>query len=130
MEAFFSTALGSTPSLPPQSAPTSIGPSKVGASREWMRKRLLFDDPLYLVNYLYAAVVAVALYDRAHTDLDFASKFEALLRSGFDAEPQAILARMGIRLDDPSLVKAAARLLQTRTDELQQLYRTEGQPSR
>jgi hypothetical protein len=25
---------------------------------------LLFKDPLYLVNYLYAALVAVALYDR------------------------------------------------------------------
>ncbi|HEY4762646.1 MAG TPA: M3 family metallopeptidase [Candidatus Sulfotelmatobacter sp.] len=103
---------------------------EVGVSREWMRKRLLFDDPLYLVNYLYAAVVAVALYDRAHTDPDFGSKYEALLRRGFDREPQSILARMGIRLDDPSLVKAAARLLQTKTDELQQLYRAEGQPSR
>ena len=91
---------------------------------------VLFDDPLYLVNYLYAAVVAVALYDRAHTDPDFASKYEALLRRGFDADPQMILARMGIRLNDPSLVKAAARLLQTKTDELQQLYRAEGQPSR
>jgi oligoendopeptidase F len=103
---------------------------EVGASREWMRKSLLLDDPLYLVNYLYAAVAAVALYDRAHTDPDFASKYEALLRRGFDAEPQVILARMDIRLDDPSLVKAAARLLQTKTDELQQLYRAEGQPSR
>jgi oligoendopeptidase F len=103
---------------------------EVGVSHEWMRKRLLFDDPLYLVNYLYAAVVAVALYDRAHTDPDFASKYEALLRRGFDADPQVILARMGIQLDDPSLVKAAARLLQTKTDELQQLYRAEGQPSR
>ena len=102
---------------------------EVGASREWMRKSLLFDDPLYLVNYLYAAVVAVALYDRAHTDPDFASKYEALLRRGFDADSQAILARMGIRLDDPSLVKAAAHLLQTKTDELQQLYQAEGQPS-
>ena len=101
---------------------------EVGASHEWMRKRLLFDDPLYLVNYLYAAVVAVALYDRAPTDPDFASKYEALLRRGFDADPQVILARMGIRLDDPSLVKAAARLLQTKADELQQLYRAEGQP--
>lgn len=103
---------------------------EVGTSRQWMSKSLLFDDPLYLVNYLYAAVVAVALYDRAHTDPDFASKYEALLRSGFDADPQAILARMGIRLDDPSLVKAAAHLLQTKTDALQQLYQADGQPSR
>jgi oligoendopeptidase F len=69
---------------------------EVGASREWMRKPLLFNDPLYLVNYLYAAVVAVALYDRAHTDPNVASKYEALLSSGFDAQAQAILARMGI----------------------------------
>jgi oligoendopeptidase F len=95
-----------------------------------MRKTLLFDDPLYLVNYLYAAVVAVALYDRAHTDPDFASKYEALLRRGFDAEQQVILVRMGIRLDDPALFKAAASLLQTKTEELQQLYRGEGQPSK
>jgi oligoendopeptidase F len=103
---------------------------EVGASREWMRKPLLFNDPLYLVNYLYAAVVAVALYDRAHTDPNVASKYEALLSSGFDAQAQAILARMGIWLDDPSLVKAAALLLQTKTNELQQLHQAEGQPSR
>jgi hypothetical protein len=36
----------------------------VGTSRAWMSKDLLFEDPLYLVNYLYASFVAVALYDR------------------------------------------------------------------
>jgi oligoendopeptidase F len=41
---------------------------EIGAWREWMRKTLLFEDPLYLVNYLYAAVVAVAIFERAHTD--------------------------------------------------------------
>jgi oligoendopeptidase F len=50
---------------------------------------------------------------------DFAAKYEALLRRGFDAEPQVILERMGIRLDDPALFKAAASLLQTKTEELQ-----------
>jgi oligoendopeptidase F len=99
--------------------------SDVGNSREWMRKSLLFEDPLYLVNYLYAAVVAVALYDRSHTDPDFAAKYERMLRRGFDAPPQTLLASMGIRLDDPALVKAASRLFQAKTEQLQSLYQAE-----
>ncbi len=109
----------------------SIGPyeywpiSDVGNSREWMRKSLLFEDPLYLVNYLYAAVVAIALYDRSQTYPDFAAKYERLLRHGFEAPPQALLASMGIRLDDPALVKAASRLFQAKTEQLQSLYQAE-----
>jgi oligoendopeptidase F len=102
--------------------------AEIGASREWMGKSLLFENPLYLVNYLYAAVVAVALYDRVHTDRDFASKYEALLRRGFDAEPQALLASMNIRLDDPGLVKAASRLIRSKTDELRELYQADAAP--
>jgi oligoendopeptidase F len=99
--------------------------SELGNSRAWMRKSLLFEDPLYLVNYLYASLVAVALYERAQTDPQFASKYEALLRRGFDAEPQALLASMDIRLDDPELVKAATRLFQSKTEELQRIYQVE-----
>lgn len=94
----------------------------VGQSRGWMRKSLLLEDPLYLVNYLYASVVAVALYDKAHSDPDFASKYEALLRGGFVVDPKDMLASLGIYLDDPNLVKPAARLLQEKTAELKQLY--------
>ncbi len=104
--------------------------SDVGNSREWMRKSLLFDDPLYLVNYLYAAVVAVALYDRSHTDPGFAANYERLLRRGFDAPPQTLLASMGIRLDDPALVKAASRLFQAKTKQLESLYQAEPALSR
>jgi oligoendopeptidase F len=104
--------------------------SDVGTSRAWMRKSLLFQDPLYLVNYLYASLVAVALYERSHTDPQFASKYEALLSRGFDADPQVLLASMNIRLDDPALVKAASRLLQAKTGELQHLYQEESLPAK
>ena len=97
----------------------------VGQSRFWMRKSLVFEDPLYLENYLYASVIAVALYDKSHTDPQFASKYETLLRRGFDSEPQTILAAIGIRLDDPALIHPAARLLIEKTDELQRLYSQE-----
>ncbi len=96
--------------------------NEVGVSRSWMRKSLLFEDPLYLVNYLYAEFVAVALFDKAKSDPDFAKKYEALLRRGFDADPQTLLLSIGIRLDDPSLVTEAAKLFKSKTEELQSLY--------
>ncbi len=111
---------------------TSIAPyeywpaSDVGQSRGWMRKSLVFEDPLYLVNYLYASVVAVALFEKSHTDPDFAGKYEVLLRRGFDVEPQALLATLGIRLDDPALIKPASRLLSEKTEELERAYAEEG----
>jgi oligoendopeptidase F len=93
-----------------------------GVSRNWMRKSLVFEDPLYLVNYLYASVIAVALFDKAHSDPGFAEKYAALLRRGFDADPQMLLATMDIRLDDPHLVEGVAYLFEQKTNELQGLY--------
>ena len=54
-----------------------------------------------------------------------AHEYEALLRRGFDADPQAFLASTNIRLDDPGLVKAASQLLQEKTEELQRLYQSQ-----
>jgi oligoendopeptidase F len=98
--------------------------SDAGSSRNWMRKSLLWEDPLYLVNYLYASVVAIALFDKAHSDPAFPEKYEALLRRGFDADPQDLLATMNIHLDDPHLVDAASNLFESKTKELQALYAT------
>jgi oligoendopeptidase F len=96
--------------------------SDIGASRNWMRKSLLFEDPLYLVNYLYAAVVAVALYDKAESDKNFAVEYEAFLRRGEYADPQTMLLSIGIRLDDPDVVKPVVKLFRQRTEELRTLY--------
>ena len=98
-------------------------PAEVGGSRQWMRKSLLFEDPLYLVNYLYAAVVAMALFDRAYSDRDFAAHYQALLSRGFDADTDVLLASMNIRLEDPNLVKAASRLMRAKMAALRDLYR-------
>jgi oligoendopeptidase F len=96
--------------------------SDVGTSRRWMSKELLFEDPLYLVNYLYASFVAVALWDRSRVDPDFARKYEALLRRGFDADPNVLLESMGIRLGDPGVIARAGALFKEKTDELEALY--------
>jgi oligoendopeptidase F len=103
-------------------APYGNLPAEVETSRQWRRKSLLFEDPLYLVNYLYAAVVAVALFDRAHNDPDFAAHYQALMRRGFDADADLLVASMNIRLEDPNLLKAPSRLMESKMAELRDLY--------
>lgn len=108
-------------------APYTAWPmSDAGTSQAWMVKRLLVEDPLYLVNYLYASLVAVALYDRAHTDPDFPSKYARLLGRGFDADPATLLAGVGIMLEDRGLITRAVALFRAKTSELQAAYADEG----
>ncbi|HTV10201.1 MAG TPA: M3 family metallopeptidase [Candidatus Aquilonibacter sp.] len=101
--------------------------SKAGTARAWMQKSLIFEDPLYLVNYLYAAAVAVALYEQSGSDPSFAGKYDRLLRRGFDADPKPLLLSIGIDLSNPDLIASAARLLRTKTDELESLYNADAQ---
>ncbi len=94
----------------------------VGTSRAWISKTLLFADPLYLVNYLYAALVAVTLFDRVQEDPHFANAYEALLRRGFDADPDILLASIGVQLNDPALLRRAIELFEAKTEELRRMY--------
>ncbi len=51
-------------------------------------------DPLYLVNYLYAGLLATRLYEMALADpAGFAPRYRALQAGGFDAPPDALLAK-------------------------------------
>jgi oligoendopeptidase F len=97
--------------------------SDIGTSRAWMRKSLIYEDPLYLVNYLYAAVIAVALYEKAQSNPGFAADYDALLRRGFDADPLELLSSIGVDLNKADLVTSAAHLLRAKSDELEELYR-------
>ncbi len=96
--------------------------SDVGQSGHWIRKNLLFEDPLYLINYLYASLIAVGLYERSVSDPDFAEHYEALLRRGFDEKPSVLLASIGIDLSDPMLVASLSELFKLKTKELRALY--------
>lgn len=93
-----------------------------------MQKPLLVEDPLYLVNYLNAAVIGVALLDRAHVDPDFGSKYVALLKRGFDADSPTLLATVGISRNDPKLIEGVARFIEAKTAELHALYEDRGAP--
>jgi oligoendopeptidase F len=90
----------------------------------WAAKRLMYEDPLYLVNYLYAGLLATRMYDMAlHDPADFQKRYVALLGGGFHAPPRELLAKFfGQPVDWPQLVDADVRAIDARVDELDRLY--------
>jgi oligoendopeptidase F len=91
---------------------------------EWINKRLLYDDPIYNVNYLYAILVTCKLYELVHLDpQNFSIRYSALLRNGFDASADDLLKKfMGFSLDRKDLIEGALRLMKQKTSELNELY--------
>lgn len=99
-------------------------PSEPERKSEWINKRLVFDDPLYNVNYLYAMLLTCRLYEHAHRDpADFGRRYAALLRNGFDAPADELIRKfMGFGLDNQALLRSALELMERRTKELAMLY--------
>jgi hypothetical protein len=76
---------------------------------------------LSLCRDLYAAIVAGALYDKAESDPNFAAEYEEFLGRG-ESDSQTRLLSIGIRLDDPDIVKPLVKLFIERREELRTLY--------
>lgn len=91
---------------------------------EWINKRLVFDDPLYNVNYLYAIMVSCKLYSMQHADpKGFAIKYTALLSNGFDAPAEDLLKKfMGFGLDNKALLNGTLQIMKDKTELLRSLY--------
>lgn len=101
-----------------------FAPQEPSMRLNWMRKRLLINDPLYLVSYLYAGLVACKLYDMIEADpTGFAKRYTALLSEGFDAPANDLMKKnMGFSLDGKSLLDGALDLVRKQTSQLQQSY--------
>jgi oligoendopeptidase F len=86
----------------------------------WIGKRLMFQDPLYLANYLYAGLLATKMFAMAtHDPRDFQKRYEALMTSGFDAPPKEILRRFfGRDLSPADLVGADMEVIRNKTAAL------------
>ncbi|MGH8213231.1 MAG: M3 family metallopeptidase [Rhodanobacteraceae bacterium] len=95
-----------------------------GRAHLWATKRLMYEDPLYLVNYLYAGLLATRMYEMALRDpADFRKRYLALLGGGFHAPPQQLLAEFfGHPVDWPQLVNADIGTIDARVGELERLY--------
>ena len=90
----------------------------------WMVKSLMVQDPLYLVNYLYSGLIATKMFDMVKRDPSFSKRYTDLLSHGFYAPPQELLHTFfGRDISQQQLVDDGMRILETRIDELDRLYR-------
>lgn len=101
-----------------------FAPQEPSLRLNWMRKQLLIDDPLYLVSYLYAGLVACRLYEMSEANLeDFQKRYAALLREGFDGPANDLIQKnMGFSLEGDSLLDGALKFIENQTLRLQQTY--------
>ncbi|WP_369039393.1 M3 family metallopeptidase [Stenotrophomonas maltophilia] len=90
----------------------------------WIGKRLMYDDPQYLVNYLYAGLLAVQLFVQDQQDPDgFRQRYLAVLGEGFDRAPQQQVAQLlGHAPDWPALVDADLQVFAQNVAQLQALH--------
>ena len=102
----------------------SYFPNEPQRRSEWIRKRLVFDDPIYNVNYLYAILISCKLFQLQHDDPKyFAKNYTALLKNGFDAPANELVKKyMGFSLDSNSLLEGALGLMRERILALKSLY--------
>lgn len=88
----------------------------------WAMVSLMYEDPLYDVNYVYGGLLAVKYYHLYTTRHDwFVPRYLALLKNGFDAPPAELLKGFleidlsGMGLLDDDLAVLSSRLSQLET---------------
>ena len=101
----FSTFAASTPEL----------------RNRWTMVSLMYEDPLYDVNYVYGGLLALKYFQLYSRDRDFfVPRYIALLKNGFDAPPAALLKKfLAIDLLDSSLLTDDLHLLDQRLKQFE-----------
>src|SRR4051812_20177395 len=95
------------------------------AGHRWMQVRLMWEDPLYLSNYMYSGMIALACFARFSSDsARFVPAYLSLLKEGWPAPAQQLLRQhLGINVDDPALVPETFTLIERRLTQLERLQR-------
>jgi oligoendopeptidase F len=91
----------------------------------WTTRSLMVEDPLYLVNYLYAGLLATKMFDMVkHDPVEFQKRYANLLRNGFYAPPAELLHTFfGQDLSQQQLVDDSIGILQARVQALAEMYK-------
>jgi oligoendopeptidase F len=87
----------------------------------WATVSLMYEDPLYDVNYVYGGLLALKYYDLYTTRREwFVPRYIALLKNGFNQPPAELLHQfLGIDLSGPALLNDDLKLLNRRLDQLE-----------
>lgn len=99
-------------------------PSEPDRQHLWMTKQLMFEDPLYLVNYLYAGLFATKTYAMLESgDPKFRGRYLALLQDGYNAPPATLMRRLfGRDISIDQLVDDDIAVFSAKVTELRALY--------
>jgi oligoendopeptidase F len=87
----------------------------------WARVDLMFEDPLYDVNYVYAGLLALKYFHLYSTRREwFVPRYVAMLKIGFNQPPGELLNQfLGIDLSGPGLLNDDLELLKCRLDQME-----------
>ncbi|MGB9233432.1 MAG: M3 family metallopeptidase [Terriglobales bacterium] len=87
----------------------------------WATVSLMYEDPLYDVNYVYGGLLALKYYQLYSSNgAEFIPRYIALLKNGFDAPPATLLKRfLNIDMFSPSLLTDDLDLLNARLNQLE-----------
>jgi oligoendopeptidase F len=88
---------------------------------DWARVSLMFEDPLYDVNYMYGGLLALKYYQLYSTRRKwFVPRYIQLLKNGFNQPPAELLNQfLGIDLSGPALLNDDLELLNRRLDQME-----------
>jgi oligoendopeptidase F len=93
----------------------------------WALIHHYFDVPMYNVNYVFAQAMALVFFDKIINEEGFVGRYQSLLRSGFDAPaPEIVKQKTGVDMLDPTLLTSGFNFIESKTDELRELYRRMG----
>jgi oligoendopeptidase F len=87
----------------------------------WAMVSLMFEDPLYDVNYMYGGLLALKYYQLYTARREwFVPRYIALLKNGFNQPPAELLNQfLGIDLSGPALLNDDLELLNRRLDQME-----------
>jgi oligoendopeptidase F len=87
----------------------------------WAAQALMFEDPLYTVNYVYGGLLALKYFQLYSTRRDwFVPRYIALLKNGFNQSPAELLKNfLEIDVSNPSLLSDDLNLLNRRLNQLE-----------
>lgn len=78
-------------------------------------------------QYLFAWVVALALYEKAESDPSAGARFSALMKRGFSDDVAVLLKKeMGIVLDDPALIERMFKIVESRVYDFEKAVAASG----
>jgi len=100
----------------------SIWPEKQAELRgRWATMSLLYEDPVYYQNYIYASLLALEYYSLYESrPAWFLQRYKALLQNGFNDTPERLLRRfLEIDLNGDALLQNAVALADGRLKALE-----------